>query len=266
MNDSEALEEIEFLARSANRIEVLTTLADDAYTRRDLGEVVDVSQPTLGRILRDLGERNWIAYDGERYRATATGRLVETGITDLWERLAADVHLRPVAEWLPTGVLDFDLRHLGDATITTPSQTRPNAPIQRMLRLLRGADRALLLSHAFNEQKLDLVRRRAVDGSLTTKGVFAAEAIDALAAEPTLRDDLRDVVAADAAEIRVYDGTVPVAVEVTDGRTHFLLRDAEGIVRASLDTDDETVRAWAAETHQRYWEDAEPLDVDWFEE
>ncbi len=262
MTDPDPLEEIEFLARSSNRIEVLAALVERARTRRDLAEAVDVSQSTLGRILGDLAERNWVTAEGDRYRATATGRLVATGITDLRERLETETRLRDVVEWLPTGSFDFDLSHLREATITTPSQTRPNAPIGRMLELLGETDNALLLSHAFNEQKLRLVRDRTVDGDLATKGVFTADAIDALTATAELRDLLDDVVASESAEIRVDSGEIPIAVEVTDARTHLLLRDDEGIVRAALDTDDETVRSWAEKLHRDHWSAATPLTAD----
>lgn len=254
------LEDVEFLARSANRIEVLGALADDAYTRRELGDAVDASQPTLGRVLNDLKDRNWITYDGERYRATATGRLVSAGITDLRDRLEAEARLREVVEWLPTEVLDVDLRRLGDSTITTPTGTRPNAPIGRMLELLRDTDRALLLSHSFNEQKLELIAQRVADGSLTGRGVFAESAIEAVTAVPDLRRRFEAVVEAEGVDIRVTSEEIPLAVEVTDRRTHLLLRDGDGVVRASLDTDDEVVREWARSLHDRYWERAEPID------
>lgn len=257
---TDPLEEIEFLARSGNRIEVLATLADGAYTRRELGDVVDASQPTLGRVLNDLRDRTWIRYDGDRYRATATGRLVAAGITDLRDRLETEVRLREVAEWLPDDPLDVDLRHFRDATITTPTGARPNAPIRRMLELLRTADRALLVSHSFNEQKLRLLRERTTEGSMTVRGVFAEQAIDALTAVPELRRELRRLVEADGAEIRVATEPVPLAVEITGDRTHLLLRDEEGLVRASVDTGDGTVREWATSLQQRYWSDAEPIE------
>lgn len=260
MADADPLAEIEFLARSSNRIEVLATLTEGAQTRAELAEAVDVSQPTLGRILRDLGERHWIAADGDAYRATATGRLVAEGITDLRERLETETRLREVVEWLPTEALDVDLRHFAGATITTPTGTRPNAPIRRMLDLLEGTDTALILSHAFNEQKLRLVRDRTVEGTLRTKGVFAGEAIDAIAATPDLRALLREIVATEGAEIRVADREIPLAMEVTDDRTHLLLRDDDGVVRASLDTADATVRDWARAVHERVWQAAKPVD------
>lgn len=262
MADADPLEEIEFLARSANRIEVLAALADSPHTRGALAEAVGVSQPTLGRILRDLTERRWVTTDGERYRATGTGRLVAAGITDLRERLATETKLREVIEWFPSDAVDVGLEHFADARITTPTQTRPNAPIKRMVELLGETDRALLLSHAFNEQKLRLVHDRTVNGNLTTRGVFGEEAIDAITATADLRDLLADIVAAEAAEIRVVTEEIPVAVEMTDDRTHLLLRDEEGIVRASLDTDDEAVRAWAERVHETYWQAGRPLSPD----
>lgn len=263
MTDADPLEEIEFLARSANRIEVLAALVEQPQTRQALADRVGISQPTLGRILRDLTDRQWITTDGDgRYRATATGELVTTGITDLRERLATETKLREVIEWFPTEAVDVDFQHFADARITTPTQTRPNAPIQRMLELLGETDHALLLSHAFNEQKLRLIHERTVDGDLTTEGIFAADAIDAIAATDDLRGLLADIVAADAAEIRVVSEGIPVAVEITDSRTHLLLRNDEGIVRASLDTDSDAVRSWAERTHERYWRLGEPLSAD----
>lgn len=259
MTEADPLAEIEFLARAPNRIEVLAQVVEEPRTRGDLEAALDVSQPTLGRILQALSERHWVRAEGGRYHATATGRLVAAGITDLRDRLETETRLREVVEWLPTDAMDVDFRHLGDATITTPSQTRPNAPIRRMLALIRETDHVLLLSHAFNEQKLDLIHDRARDGDLTARGVFAAAAIEAVTATPDLRERLEEVTAAEGVEIRTYDGEVPLALEVTDDRVHLLLRDAEGIVRASLDTPDETVRAWAERTHERYWTDATPL-------
>lgn len=256
------LEEIEFLARSGNRIEVLATLAEASYTRRELGDVVDASQPTLGRVLNDLSDRQWITYDGSAYRATATGKLVADGITDLRDRLETETRLREIIEWFPTEAVDVDLRAFDDATITTPSSTRPNAPLERMLELLERTDRVRLLSHSFNRQKLELLERRVTEGELTARGVFAADAIDAIVDDAELRTHLRTILDAEGATVRVHDGPVPLALELTDDRTHFLLRDDAGVVQASLDTDDETVRSWAEATHDRYWQQATPLDAE----
>lgn len=257
-----ALEEIEFLSLSANRVEVLALLAEEGHTRSDLAERVDASQPTLGRILRDLRNRKWIVHDGERYVATATGRLVLERFTNLLEVLETEAELRPIVEWLPTEEMGFDLARLRDATITVPSQTRPNAPVSRVLDLLRGADRVLVASYAFNGQSLDVIRRRVVEDGRTFEGVFSASAIDALAGDERLRRRLRDLLDADGAAIRIRDAEIPLAVTVADDRVHLLLRDHSGVIRAGLDTDDDAVREWAATIHDRYWRDATPLDAE----
>jgi predicted transcriptional regulator len=165
---SDPLEEVGFLARSANRIELLDHLAGGAYTRRELGDRLEASQPTIGRILNDLADRNWITYDGERYRATGTGELVAAGITDLRERMETEARLREVVPWLPE--IEVDLRAFADATVTVPSGARPNAPVRRLVSLLEGTDRVRLLSHAFNEAKLDLLAERCADGLPPSSG------------------------------------------------------------------------------------------------
>ncbi len=78
-----ALEEIEFLALSANRVEVLRLLATEPHSRGELAAETGASQATLGRIIADFEERSWIRRTGGEYVATATGRIVANGFTDL---------------------------------------------------------------------------------------------------------------------------------------------------------------------------------------
>ncbi|GAB3022586.1 helix-turn-helix transcriptional regulator [Natronobiforma cellulositropha] len=257
----DALEEIEFLALSANRVAVLETLAGGRYTRRELEAATGASQPTLGRILRDFEERAWITRTDDGYEASATGRLVAAGITDLREIVETELRLREVVAWLPTEVMDVDLRALREATVTVPSRTRPTAPVDRVSDLTAHTDRLSLVSYAFNDRTLERARRRALEEGLTVSGVFSADALDAVADDATLRRGLRDLVAADTAEIRRFDGEIPLALTITDRHAHLLLRDDDGVLQASLDTDHPAVTAWARETYERYWEEATPLET-----
>ena len=104
----ETLAEIEFLALSPNRVTVLERLADGVHTRSELGEATGASQATLGRILGDFEERDWVRREGNGYVATATGRLVAEGFRDLLDVMAAERELRDVVAYLPTEALGFE--------------------------------------------------------------------------------------------------------------------------------------------------------------
>jgi DNA-binding IclR family transcriptional regulator len=122
-----SLAEVEFLALSENRVAVLRLLAEGPRTRSDLAGETGASQATLGRILQDFADRSWIERRGGEYAATATGRLVSRGFTDLLDILETERELRGVVEHLPTDELTFDLRHLSNATVTVALKKSPRS-------------------------------------------------------------------------------------------------------------------------------------------
>jgi len=257
-----ALSEIEFLALSENRVAVLRLLAQDRHTRGELAAATGASQATLGRILEDFEERSWIRRADGQYVATATGRLVADGFTDLLEILDTERELRDLVRYLPTHAMDFDLRHLADATITRPTTTRPNAPLQRLLDLMREGEAVRAFSHAFNEGSLTVVRDGTATGEQSFRGVFSRSAIDALAEDTALREKLLDLLEGDAAAVRVREEGIPTAVTVVDGTVHMLLRDETGVLQAAVESDDPAVRSWADDTFDHYWRTATPLSAD----
>ncbi|QLH84403.1 helix-turn-helix transcriptional regulator [Halosimplex pelagicum] len=257
-----ALDDVEFLALSANRVAVLRALAEGSRSRSDLAAETGASQATLGRILSDFEDRSWVRRAEGAYEATATGRLVADAFSDLLEALELERDLRDIVAYLPTEELGFDLARLTDATITVPTGTRPNAPVQRLLDLQRDAADVRAFSHAFNEQTLSLTAERAAAGDVRFRGVFSPEAVEALTDDAALRRHLLTLVDADDAAVRVRSAGVPVAGTVADGRVHLLVRDDSGVLRASIDTDDDTVREWADDAFERYWAAATPLDRD----
>jgi predicted transcriptional regulator len=259
-----ALEEIEFLARSSNRVDVLRLLAADTHTRRSLAEATGASQATLGRILEDFTDRSWVRRDGSHYAATATGRLVADGVADLLSILETEAKLRDVVTYLPTDAMGFDLRRLADATVTVPSRTRPSAPLQRVLDAMDDAERLCAFSHTLNEQSLSVAKRRVKADEQTFEAVLSESAIVALAADARLWAELT-ALADEGGRIRVREDDVPLSVTVADGTVYLLVRDDGGILQASLHTDDEAVRSWATETFERYWRTATPFDPEAFE-
>ncbi len=256
----ETLADIEFLALSPNRVSVLSSLADGRHTRSALAEITGASQATLGRILGDFEDRNWVRRESGGYVATATGCLVAEGFEDLISVVETERELRDVVTYLPTDAMGFDVRCLADATIVTPTQTRPNAPLQRLLTLMADADSVTAFSHALNDQSLSVVADRA--GDLEFEAVLTRGAVDALTGDERLRDTLRSVVTSGTASINVYDGEIPVAVTIADDVVNILARDGRGVVQASVDTDHEDVREWAQRRFEHYRVQSTPLTAD----
>jgi hypothetical protein len=57
---TEALEDIAYLCRSANRVTILDALTEGPYSRRELANQTDASRTTLDRIVNELEERRWV--------------------------------------------------------------------------------------------------------------------------------------------------------------------------------------------------------------
>ena len=259
------IEEIEFLARSKNRVEVLRLVATEPHTRASLARTTGASQATLGRILEDFTDRSWVRRDPEGYVATATGELVADAVGDLLSVLETESRLRDVVGYLPEAELDFDLRALADATVAVPTPTHPSAPLQRVIDAMERAGTLRAFSHALNEQSLSTALAQVQSGDLVFKTVLSESAIEALAAENALWSRLRDLAAEDGAEIRVRRDDISLAVTVADETVSILVRDEHGVLRASLHTDADAVRAWADDRFERYWEAAAPFDPAAFE-
>jgi predicted transcriptional regulator len=255
----ETLADIEFLALSPNRVTVLSVLADGRHTRSELAELTGASQATLGRILGDFEERNWVRRESGGYVATATGALVAEGFEELMSVVDTERELRDVVTYLPTDAMGFDVRCLADATIVTPTETRPNAPLQRLLTLMSDADSVTAFSHAFNDQSLSVVADRGDD--LAFQAVLTRGAVDALTGDDRLRASLRSVVTSETATVNVYDGEIPVAVTLADDVVNILARDDRGVVQASVDTDHPEVREWAQRRFEHYRVQSTPLSA-----
>ncbi|MGM0685202.1 MAG: helix-turn-helix transcriptional regulator [Halobacteriota archaeon] len=254
------LEEIEFLARSQNRVEVLRLVAAEPHTRQELATATGASQATLGRILEDFADRSWVRRDGRRYAATATGELVADGIGELIAVLETEGKLRPLVAFLPTEEFGFDLRHLADATVTVPTRTRPSAPLRHVRDAIEGADTLRAFSHTLNEQTLSTVHDQVTGGDYTFEAVLSPSALDALAADTSLWSQVRALSRHANATIRVARGEIPVAALVADETVYLLVRDDHGVLRASLSTGSTPVREWATDRFDRYWERATPFD------
>lgn len=254
-----ALSELEFLARSENRVRVLQLLAAEEHTRDALGDATNVSQATLSRILKDFQTRSWVRQTDTGYVATATGSVLADGLTDVLRTIETEQKLRAVVPYLPAAAFEFDLTALADATITVPTQTKPTAPLKRVLDHIRTSETLRAVSHTFNERSLAVVTDQVKAGAQTFEGVFAEETITTLAADPESWTRLTELAASDNAQLWVREADVPVAAVLNPDVVTFLLRGENGLIQAAVETDSQSVRNWVANTIDRYQATATPF-------
>ncbi|WP_336361109.1 helix-turn-helix transcriptional regulator [Haladaptatus sp. ZSTT2] len=246
------LADIEFLARSTNRVVVLDTLATRPCTRDELIDATGASRVTLGRILTDLQTRGWIRKDGNEYRATSIGRLVATQFNELIETTETANKLHDIIQWLPADEFDFPLTCLHDATIIRPSQSDPLAPIRWAATYLRQADEVEMLTHSVAAENLEANWQAVANGTQQLSAVLTRGVVETIREDAVLATQMAEMVETGNASIHEYDGDVPYVVMVTDHKTLLGVDDDQRMPRALIITEDEHVRAWASDTIAEY--------------
>lgn len=261
----DGLADIAYLARSANRVEILDALVVGSYTVRDVEAATGVSRSTLERILSELEDRGWAERSTEGgYTATTAGALAVTEFAPVVDSMAALRSLGDAVDWLPREELSVDLHHFSDATVRTPESNSVTAPAAYMTKLLREAAEFACLVRIAPPLGFEIAMRdRAVDGQLTTEHVITEDELAYITEQPDRVRRWREYLEA-SADVYCYDGDVPCNLFVIDGTV--LVVDREPDVCAFIETENGTVRAWARDVISTYRTEAERLKVEAFTE
>lgn len=256
-----ALDDIAFLARSPNRVSVLSALADGPRERPELETEVGVSRVTAKRILDDLVERGWVTRAGRTYETTPLGDLVEREFSGFYETMQAANRLQDVITWLPPDGLGFDLWRLGEADITVPTRNNPFAPFRGILEKVTLADDVHELTHSMPPELLAAHHEAVTTHDQTLTIVLEAATLDELAGQPDLVAAVETLLDR-GVEVRSYPDEVPLAVCLADGEVGLVLTDSLGLPRAFVETADEEVVEWAASTLEAFAAEATLVDRD----
>ena len=259
------VDHVEFLARSPHRVEVLERLREGPWTRPDLHAETGISQPTLGRVLGSLQDRNWVERDGRAYVLTAFGAIVAEEFAGLLSTMATVDRLGDVVPLLPADLLDFDLRRLADARITTPETGDPLRHVRRVEELVYGADHLRLLSNTTppgTDADMREEFRAFMADDREIESVITADSLDAAIAEAENIQRFHEALSLDRFTAYRYDGTIPAMLGVVDGTVMLVATDGSGIPAAVIESDDEAVREWAESTIDGYIAESTELTVE----
>jgi len=260
-------DQIQFLAASKNRVQVLEYLSEAPADREELNEQTGISRPTLSRVLTGLEDQHWISQRGSECEITPLGELLADEFESLVESVETMQRLDGVIEYLPTDEFDFELTRLRDATITRPTRTDPGAPLRRAGELVDGADEFRFLTNTVVSPLAETLREQTVRGELTVVGVITDELLDVVGGSPEFGELTRETIESGHAEFYRYGGAVSQTLGLADGTTAAITQvDEDGYQRAQIETDDERVRSWVASTIEEARRESEPIPAEAFTE
>lgn len=259
---SGAREDVAYLARSENRVQVLDALSRTAYTRRDLRDAIDTSRSTLGRILTEFEERGWAerTTDGA-YRATPQGRHLAAEITPLFEAVTALRDLGNAVALLPTDELSIGHHHFSDATVRRPDSHAGGTGGRFVAESVRDASTIRVLSFVAPPRITgDALQTRANAGAMDAEMVFTEGLFDYLRAHPDEPPRWQDLIEAGTRMYR-YDGRIPCNLFVMDEMVLISRSVSDpNEVGSFIETRNDTVRQWALEVIEEHRDAATQID------
>lgn len=244
------LDELVFLARSRHRIRLLVELDRTQRSRQELLGRTDISQPTLGRILADFEERNWVRnHHNGAYSLTSLGVLLADVLEDLLEALGTTGDLADVLEHLPLEELELYPLQLATTGIVTPSSEDPLAHMRRFDELAELADHVRVFSNVLacaptaEPSQADMAFLSTIDELVVT-----ADAVETGLKGAELRGTLHDSIADGSLTVYTIDLEAPFLYGIFDDVGGLVPIDDAGVPQALLEADSPAILEWLEAT------------------
>lgn len=243
---SSRLNDLEFLTRSSNRLDVLDAILDTPRSRRELRDDTAFSRVTLSRILNDLTERGWVAPRNGHYEITPEGAIVGAEVRRLVTNLDAVDTLGETLAWLPTDQFDFELGRLANAEVLVPDGYDLTGQIRWVAHRVRNGGYIRSVGTWVAAEILESFVELTTTGNCRFEGVVEASVVDHVRADAELQPLVEALLESDQVCLYKYEGAeAKTTMSVfPDGVLLCGRRDAQSFPQAVGSTDD-TVVAWA---------------------
>lgn len=242
---TDAVEDVEFLARSTTRVRLLETLRERGpATREDLREALSASRTTVSRNLDALCDRGWVrATDREYALSPGTDAIVDRFL-DLESTVGIADHLRPFLEHVDDDAFDVDLGLLDEATVTVAEPGDPLAMVNAHVAAIQGSTDVLAAVPFLGLHATEAVHESVVDGDATVELVAGPRVVETLLEAPGYAELAADLQAADGFTLSRAPADVPFYVGVLDDVVQVGV-DEDGEPRALIESTTPAVRDWA---------------------
>ncbi len=258
---NEAVEQIEFLARSEHRVRILDLLCEHGrLTNHELRDHFSASRTTVGRNLAALEEKGWIRRTNGECEIARHGELVTEKFSDLMETVRLVDRLEPFVKWVPDGALDLDLRLLADAEILLPKPGDSWAMVNRHVSIISETSHDRVIIPVTGLHAMEALHRKIVHGDARVEAVAEPNIAEVFQSNPDYSSLFEEMVDTGRFEVRVYDGDIPYYLGLLDETVQIGV-DEDGEPRAMVETENEAVADWAASIFEEYKRHSEPLQV-----
>lgn len=256
----EALADIAYLARSANRVRILQALVSAHGSARELRDRTETSKTTCNRILNEFAERSWIRQtpDG-KYKATPQAEHVAVqfrpflGSMATVRALGDDVSILPADElaWGPDGELTLGVHHFEDATVLHKCPQQQGVGRAELTRAFRTTSTIHSVSNGAPPRVVGkALQERATRGEISGIGILTAELFEYLRDNHEGPPDWAEMIDS-GVEMYRYDGSVPEHLTVTD-ESAFVWGETTDGTSGVLVSGSDAVRAWGIDVVERY--------------
>ncbi|GAB3416038.1 hypothetical protein GCM10027435_12790 [Haloparvum alkalitolerans] len=246
-----AIEEIEFLARSPVRVRVLYALRTDGpVSKRELKDELNGVRTTVQRNLNALEERGWIEYTTDGYEITSCGRIVADVLLELVERTSLAIKLRPVIRWIDIDDVDLAIEHIENADVIRADATNPYAPVDEQIDLLSRATSVRVMYPTLNRGLLSQCRRLGSADGKDLEVIVTAETVDRFRTDDRYAELFEAIL--EEADVFAYDGDLPFYLGVTDEAAQIGCTDADNVVRVLLELGNGDACEWAHGEFEKY--------------
>lgn len=260
MTKGDAIVEINTLASSRNRVEILRLLrARGEVGKQELRDAFDVSRPTLQRNLATLEDAGWIRSTQSGYSLTVAGKLVEEPFSNLVETVETATKLQPLLRWIPDAHLDLDLGLLANADITVLEPSNPYAPANRFVEKLQQTREFRAFMGVVARDGTEQVWRRVASGEMTVELILTPDAAETFQTDPSFVEFTSELLASDRFDLHIHDADIPFFLGLLDDEILIGVEDADGIPQALAISKNPAVAGWANETFDRYLSRSRPL-------
>ncbi|WP_396612723.1 helix-turn-helix transcriptional regulator [Haloferax sp. S1W] len=257
-------EEIEFVARSDHRVKVLDALADQPRNRNELRTATGASSPTVGRVLGDFEDRQWITRAGSAYELTPLGAYVAEQFAALRTAMETEQKLRDVWRWLPHDMEGFSVDLFADAVVSYPGPGYPYQPVERVTHLIEETTELRGFGTTVFKSVNNETVCRKVEAGMEFEYIYSPDVL-----EKTVAWNPERVARAAACEnctIFLHESLPDgkrCGIGIFDDRIGLCCHDAEtGLLEAVVDTDAPEAREWATAVFEQHRTDAHPVTAD----